>query len=70
MIPPNMIRLLPLFTFVLPDNIALEYLSSFGVLQAGVLHQNQIWTGVDGHIQEKKLEIYHLMWMPFMPAVK
>jgi len=40
-----------------------------GTLLTGI-NQNQIWTGVDGHIQEKKLEIYHLMWMPFMPAVK
>ena len=41
----------------------------FGTLLTGV-NQNQIWTGVDGHIQEKKLEIYHLMWMPFTPPVK
>jgi sterol desaturase/sphingolipid hydroxylase (fatty acid hydroxylase superfamily) len=41
----------------------------FGTLLTGV-NQNQIWTGVDGHIQEKKLEIYHLLWMPFTPAVK
>lgn len=41
----------------------------FGTLLTDI-NQNQIWTGVDGHIQEKKLEIYHLMWMPFMPAVK
>ena len=40
-----------------------------GTLLTGI-NQNQIWTGVDGHIQEKKLEIYHLMWMPFLPAVK
>jgi sterol desaturase/sphingolipid hydroxylase (fatty acid hydroxylase superfamily) len=41
----------------------------FGTLLTGI-NQNQIWTGVDGHIQEKKLEIYHLIWMPFTPAVK
>jgi len=40
-----------------------------GTLLTGI-NQNQIWTGVDGHIQEKKLEIYHLLWMPFTPAVK
>lgn len=41
----------------------------FGTLLTGV-NQEQIWMGVDGHIQEKKLEIYHLLWMPFTPAVK
>ncbi|MFH2065966.1 MAG: sterol desaturase family protein [Pseudomonadota bacterium] len=41
----------------------------FGTLLTGV-NQNQIWMGVDGHIQEKKLEIYHLLWMPFTPSVK
>ncbi len=32
--------------------------------------QKQIWTGVDGHIQEKKLEIYHLFYLPFTPYVE
>ncbi|MFO7557192.1 MAG: sterol desaturase family protein [Desulfobacterales bacterium] len=41
----------------------------FGTLLTGI-NQNQIWTGVDGHIQEKKLEIHHLLLMPFLPAVK
>jgi sterol desaturase/sphingolipid hydroxylase (fatty acid hydroxylase superfamily) len=41
----------------------------FGTLLTGV-NQDQIWMGVDGHIQEKKLEIYHLLWMPFTPKVK
>ena len=40
----------------------------FGTLLTGV-NQNQIWLGVDGHIQEKKLEIYHLYYMPFTPIV-
>ena len=40
----------------------------FGTLLTGV-NQKQIWIGVDGHIQEKKLEIYHLVYMPFTPLV-
>jgi len=40
----------------------------FGTLLTGV-NQKQIWIGVDGHFQEKKLEIYHLAYMPFTPLV-
>ncbi len=41
----------------------------FGTMRTGV-YQERIWYGVDGHIHEKKLDIHHLMKMPFLPPVK
>ncbi|MFZ5572260.1 MAG: sterol desaturase family protein [Thermodesulfobacteriota bacterium] len=41
----------------------------FGTMRTGV-YQERIWYGVDGHIQEKKLDIQHLLAMPFLPPVK
>ncbi len=40
-----------------------------GTLRTGV-DQEHIWFGVDGHIHEKKLDIQHLIAMPFTPSVK
>lgn len=40
-----------------------------GTLRTGV-NQEHIWFGVDGHIQEKKLDIQNLIVMPFAPSVK
>ncbi len=40
-----------------------------GTLLTGV-NQKQIWTGVDGHIQEKKLQFHHLLYMPFTSYVE
>lgn len=41
----------------------------FGTLRTGV-NQRDLWYGVDGHIQEKKLDFHHLLVMPFNPPVK
>lgn len=40
-----------------------------GTLLTGV-NQKHLWFGVDGHIQEKKLDLHHLLMLPFLPAVK